>query len=105
MGTRREHPEVFRITDAGHAVSDDQASRTRRYLFSMAVRTACFLGAVVTSGALRWTLVAGAVVLPYVAVLIANAGRENGPRRPAPTMVLRDRPAVGGPGTPPPDAP
>ena len=29
-------------------------------------------------GALRWTLIVGAVVLPYFAVVIANAGRERG---------------------------
>jgi len=27
---------------------------------------------------LRWTLIVGAVVLPYFAVVIANAGRERG---------------------------
>ena len=29
-------------------------------------------------GALRWSLIFGAVVLPYFAVVIANAGRERG---------------------------
>jgi hypothetical protein len=38
----------------------------------MAVRTICFVGAVLTDGWLRWVLVVGAFVLPYVAVVMAN---------------------------------
>ena len=43
----------------------------------MIIRTACFIGAVLTPSPYRWFLIAGAVVLPYIAVVIANAGREN----------------------------
>jgi len=54
-------------------VGDDIAGRQRRYLISMAIRTACVIGAVtVGPGLLRWVLVAGAVLLPYVAVVLAN---------------------------------
>jgi hypothetical protein len=69
-------PEVHRITDAGVSLSEDQASRTRRYLLAMSVRTVCFLGAVLAPAPWRWVLAGGAVVLPYIAVVIANAGRE-----------------------------
>ena len=69
-------PEVFRITDAGAPLSEEQAARTRRYLWSMGIRTACFIGAVVAPAPWRWLLVAGAIGLPYVAVVMANAGRE-----------------------------
>ncbi|PUA79963.1 DUF3099 domain-containing protein [Nocardioides currus] len=66
-----------RITTAPTSVADDIAGRQRRYLFSMAVRTACVIGAVaVGAGLLRWILVAGAVLLPYVAVVLANAGQR-----------------------------
>ena len=68
--------QVYRITSAQTGLTSDQADRTRRYLISMAIRTVCFLGAVVTDGWLRWVLVLGAVVLPYLAVVIANGGRE-----------------------------
>jgi Protein of unknown function (DUF3099) len=67
---------VYQITSARPGVRDDVDSRTRRYLFSMAVRTACFIGAVVAHGWLRYVLIAGALVLPYLAVVLANAGRE-----------------------------
>ena len=40
----------------------------------MAIRTLCFIGAIVVGpGWLRWVLVAGAFLLPYVAVVMANA--------------------------------
>jgi hypothetical protein len=69
-------PEVHQITDAGIPLSQDQVSRTRKYLWSMALRTVCFLGAIVTPSPWRWILVAGALFLPYLAVIVANAGRE-----------------------------
>jgi len=45
----------------------------------MGIRTACFLGAVVVAlsggnGWLMWVLLAASLVLPYVAVVMANAG-------------------------------
>ena len=38
----------------------------------MAIRTACFIGAVITDGWVRWVLVVLAFVLPYIAVVMAN---------------------------------
>ncbi len=62
-----------RVTTAGSSPAEDIRHRQRRYLISMAIRTVCFLGAVaVGPGPLRWVLVAGAVLLPYVAVVLAN---------------------------------
>jgi hypothetical protein len=67
---------VYQITSARPGVRDDVDTRTRRYLISMGVRTACFIGAVVADGWLRYLLIAGALVLPYLAVVLANGGRE-----------------------------
>jgi hypothetical protein len=40
----------------------------------MGLRTVCFVAAIVVGpGWLRWVLVAGALLLPYVAVVMANA--------------------------------
>ena len=78
MRKRTNKPEVYSITGARSGLSDDVSDRTRRYLISMSIRTACVIGAVVTHGPLRWLLVLGAVGLPYVAVIMANAGRESG---------------------------
>ncbi len=44
----------------------------------MSIRVVCFVGAVLVDHWTRWVLLAGAVVLPYVAVVLANAGRERG---------------------------
>ncbi|WP_211239624.1 DUF3099 domain-containing protein [Jiangella gansuensis] len=64
------------VTTAAAGRSGDLASRQRRYLIMMAVRIACLPLAVVTQGWLRWVFILGAVVLPYVAVVIANATRQ-----------------------------
>ncbi|AKU18949.1 hypothetical protein VV02_14745 [Luteipulveratus mongoliensis] len=52
---------------------EDHRKRVRNYLISMGIRTLCFILAVVFTGPLRWICVALAVVLPYVAVVAANA--------------------------------
>jgi hypothetical protein len=44
----------------------------RRYAITMAFRTACFVSMVFVQGWLRWALLAGAVLLPYIAVVLAN---------------------------------
>ncbi len=63
----------IRITTAQVSAGAELHSRELRYLISMGVRTVCFLGAVMVGpGPLRWVLLAGAVFLPYVAVVMAN---------------------------------
>ena len=76
---------VHDITSARTPQSVDASSRTYRYLLSMAIRTGCFILAVVVPGPLRWFFVAGAVVLPYVAVIVANVGGQA--RSPGPAVV------------------
>lgn len=60
------------ITDARGAASAEMSGRMRRYAITMAFRTACFLGMIFAHGWLRWVLLAAAVLLPYVAVVLAN---------------------------------
>lgn len=67
---------VYRITNAQTSFLQDQKGRARRYLFSMSLRTICFIAAVVTQGNLRIAFILGAIFLPYIAVVMANAGRE-----------------------------
>lgn len=92
--SRRGDEDVFQITAAPKPLTEDVGGRTRRYLISMAVRTVCVVGAVLVDGWLRWVLLAGAVLLPYVAVVFANGGRE--PNRDLPTtfMTAPQRPAL-----------
>jgi hypothetical protein len=69
---RSEQP--VRITTAAANRDDDIRARQRRYLISMGIRTVCFVAAVIVrDGWLMWVLIAGALVLPYVAVVMANA--------------------------------
>ncbi len=81
-------PEVHSITGAGESLTHEQTGRTRRYLVSMTIRTACVLLAIVVPGWPRWVFLAGAVALPYLAVVAANAGvRRRGTPPPAPVIV------------------
>ncbi len=77
--------QVHSITGAAQGITDDQAPRTRRYLISMGIRTACVIAAIIVPGWPRWVLIAGAVILPYVAVVAANAGRSRS-SQPGPTV-------------------
>lgn len=80
---------AYRITTARKSVADDQAARVRGYVISMTIRILCFLLAVVTTGVLRWIFVAGALIIPYIAVVYANGGRE--PSEDAPDTLRTDR--------------
>lgn len=72
-----QHPDPpVVITSARASRSDDIRRRQLRYLLSMGIRTACFVLAFVVSGPLRWVFVAGAVFLPYVAVVVANTSSQ-----------------------------
>lgn len=56
----------------------------KRYAITMGFRTACFVGIMFVPGVLKWVLVAGAVFLPYIAVLFANQADSRAvARRPA----------------------
>ncbi|CAN5510913.1 hypothetical protein BH11ACT8_BH11ACT8_15540 [soil metagenome] len=69
--------EAIRITTAAANRADDIRARQKRYLLSMSLRTLCFVGAGAASLAgITWLwpfLIAGAILLPYVAVVMANA--------------------------------
>jgi hypothetical protein len=69
--------EVFDVTSAPKSLTNDLAGRQRRYLISMMIRTGCFILTVILPSPYRWFALAGAVTLPYIAVVIANAGRES----------------------------
>lgn len=68
------------ITTADAALDDDMKSRIIKYSITMGIRTVCFVAAyfafVADLHILMWICVAGAVILPYPAVIFANAGRE-----------------------------
>jgi hypothetical protein len=69
----------IRITTASSSALAEINARQRRYLIAMGIRTLCFLMVALCAitgfgpGWLPWIFVVGAVVLPYVAVVMANA--------------------------------
>jgi len=65
------------ITSALEPLSLEQRGRQRRYFISMMVRTACFIATILLPSPYRWITLFGALVLPYIAVVVANAGRED----------------------------
>ena len=71
------------ITDARSGSSVEMSQRIRRYTVTMAFRTVCFLVAVIFAhGWLQWVLFAGALFLPYMAVLLANQANVKGIKKP-----------------------
>jgi hypothetical protein len=94
---RRGRPAVQSVTSAPESLAEEQAHRIKRYLLTMGVRTVCFIMAVVTvsAGAPWWvwgTLAVLAVVLPYVAVVMANAVRPRPPGDTTPVTPPEDGP-------------
>lgn len=85
---------VHTVTTAPMSLAEDTQMRMRRYLITMAVRTACFVLAVVVDSWIRWVFAVGGIVLPYVAVVLANAV---GPRWGARISGV-DKYAAAGPG-------
>jgi len=61
------------ITDLPPSPEDEQRSRIRRYALTMGIRMVCIVACLFVSG--WWLLIPalGAVFLPYVAVVVANA--------------------------------
>ncbi|NYE74135.1 DUF3099 domain-containing protein [Microlunatus parietis] len=60
------------ITDAPGAASAELSRRQKRYVITMLFRLACFIAIFFVPGVWRWVLGAGAVFLPYIAVILAN---------------------------------
>ncbi|HET7415321.1 MAG TPA: DUF3099 domain-containing protein [Arthrobacter sp.] len=91
---------VHSITDARMAHTDEMRSRMIKYSVSMGIRLVCLILVFVVEGWLQWAFIAGAVVLPYFAVIIANGGSDTSKLQHS-TSLLDAPPArelEGGPG-------
>ncbi len=80
--TARQDP-AYTVTSAPISAAEDRAHRQRAYLISMSLRVICFILAITLPAPMpvRITLIAGAIVLPYFAVVVANAARRRPPSR------------------------
>ncbi|MGW5481284.1 DUF3099 domain-containing protein [Streptomyces sp. NPDC004008] len=92
-----EQTQVYRITGARQGLAADVRGRQRRYVISMSIRTVAVILAATLWNVERpfavVALVLGAV-LPYVAVVVANAGRENAPSLPSSFLNVPVRPMI-----------
>jgi uncharacterized membrane protein YgcG len=72
--------QVHLVTQARRPMSEDIRYRQHRYLIMMGIRTLCFAIAIVLFVAhMRWLILipaVGAIIIPYIAVIFANGGRE-----------------------------
>lgn len=106
MNRRAKHGKMERVAkspEAVHAIttaalprSASIGQRKQRYLVAMLVRTGCFIAMVVAPVGLegKALLAGGAIFLPYVAVVIANAytrGRQAPLDPPAARALGEDR--------------
>ncbi|MFH0521227.1 DUF3099 domain-containing protein [Streptomyces sp. M41] len=94
--------QVFRITGARAGLQDDVRARQRRYVISMSIRTVSVILAASLWNVERHVAIVALVlgaVLPYIAVVIANAGRENAPSLPSTFVTAPTRPMISPPRT------
>ncbi|MFE0805078.1 DUF3099 domain-containing protein [Streptomyces sp. NPDC058812] len=89
--------EVFRITGARTGLQEDVRGRQRRYIISMSVRTVSVVLAACLWNVERHVAIVALVlgaVLPYISVVIANAGRENAPSLPSTFVTVPTPPMI-----------
>jgi hypothetical protein len=105
---QRQSPDRYLITSAPQSPGEEIANRQRRYLWTMAIRTASFVAAILlltlVHGRYRdiaYVAAAAAIVLPMLAVIAANAG----PKRPVETPLFFRRSHRALPPAPPAEPP
>lgn len=74
-------PPAQSATSLPRAPRDDAGARFAKYMITMGIRVGCFLAMVLITpyGWYTWIFAAGAVFLPYIAVVIANVGQGDKP--------------------------
>ena len=73
----RKRRESVVITDLGSSRTAEIRERERRYVITMLFRALCFIAATVLfHGAARWFAIAVAIMLPWLAVVLANAPKK-----------------------------
>lgn len=85
------------VTSLPQSPQDEARSRVRHYAITMGIRTVCFILMAVVYPVGWWTFVfaAGAIFLPYIAVISANAGSDSVPQSvESPALELGTAPAV-----------
>src|SRR5690625_1677409 len=71
------HRPVTSVTSASEGLSSEMRGRQAQYLVMMGFRVLCVPLVLLVDGWLMWVFIISAVVLPYIAVILANATRRN----------------------------
>jgi len=74
------------ITTVSESPEDERRSRMLKYTLAMTIRVICIVAAMFVEGWLMWLAFAGAIFLPYFAVVLANA---QGPKQGEISKVTR----------------
>lgn len=77
------------ITSLPRSPDDDRHSRMVKYTVTMGIRVVCIGLCLVVQGWWLVVCIAGAVILPYVAVVLANAVNSNTSRVERPGSIVR----------------
>jgi hypothetical protein len=73
------------VTAVGISPDVERRARMRKYSIAMTVRMVCIVLGVVLDGWMMWVAFAGAVFLPYFAVVLANTAGVTGSEGSLPT--------------------
>ena len=80
IGHAGQRQQVHLVTQARRPMSEDIRYRQNRYLLMMGIRLVCFIAALLMFvnhlGWLAAIPAVGAIIIPYIAVVFANGGRE-----------------------------
>lgn len=85
------------VTSLPQSPQDEARGRVRHYAITMGIRTVCFILMAVVQPIGWWTFVfaAGAIFLPYIAVVYANAGSDSTPTQvESPVLEIEAVPAA-----------
>lgn len=66
------------VTSLGQSPEVERKRRMIKYTIAMTVRVVCLILGMMVQGWLMWVFFAGAIFLPYFAVIIANAQGDPG---------------------------
>jgi predicted tellurium resistance membrane protein TerC len=80
------------VTSLGESADDERRTRMLKYTVAMVVRTICIVvGVLFANGWFMWVCFAGAIFLPYFAVIIANEKTDG---KPQPTLTSAKAPTL-----------
>ena len=93
----------YSVTSAGVSPAEDRAHRMRMYFIAMALRVLCVVSLFWVRGWWVLLVAAGAVLLPWFAVMVGNAVAHNpgeAPDAPEPQQLAAPEASLAEPGAP-----